>query len=167
MKEYAAMKIGDRPTVGDASESGIVKFFEPVTPIRELRAKQPVAVHNAQKAEIPFNSTNKYRLSIHEPHADNGKGHENDYMLCLKGAPEIIWERCTKIAIDGKEVELTADIKASIIEANLLLGKNGERVLAFSYRYLPVADFPNGYPFDPHAKNFPMDELTFSGLMAM
>lgn len=39
--------------------------------------------------EIPFNSTNKYHLTIHE--LENNPSAR--YLLCMKGAPEVILER--------------------------------------------------------------------------
>ena len=50
-------------------------------------------------AEIPFNSTNKWQLSIHEV--------EGRYLLVMKGAPERVLARCGKILINGEEQEMT------------------------------------------------------------
>lgn len=47
-----------REVKGDASEAAIIKFVEPVKPIEEYRA----ACH--RYGAIPFNSTNKWMLSI-------------------------------------------------------------------------------------------------------
>lgn len=47
-----------RETKGDASESAIIKFVEPVREIEEYRA----SCH--RYGAIPFNSTNKWMLSI-------------------------------------------------------------------------------------------------------
>ncbi|XP_010788322.1 sodium/potassium-transporting ATPase subunit alpha-2-like, partial [Notothenia coriiceps] len=69
-----------RETAGDASESALFKCIELCCgSVREMRAR------NAKVAEIPFNSTNKYQLSVHEAE-DNPSGH----ILVMKGAPERI-----------------------------------------------------------------------------
>jgi len=52
------IKINDRTTKGDASESAIIKFCEHVDPIEEYRAK------HRKLYTIPFNSTNKWMLAI-------------------------------------------------------------------------------------------------------
>jgi len=161
------MKIQERPTVGDASESGLIKFFEPIETIGEVRKEQPIADCNGVKAEIPFTSANKYKLSIHIPHSNNGSNHANDHLLLMKGAPERIWDRCTKILINGQEQPLTEQLKASIIDANEGFGENGERVLAFAYMHLPAGEFPVGFAFNPSQHNFPMEGLTFIGLISM
>ena len=56
---------------------------------------------NRKICEIPFNSTNKYQVSIHE----TNDGDER-YLLAMKGAPERILERCTTIYIDGTDIEM-------------------------------------------------------------
>lgn len=161
------MKIQDRPTVGDASESGLIKFFEPIQTIGQVREQQPIAEAAGVKAEIPFTSANKYKLSIHVPHANNGPGHENDHLLLMKGAPERIWNRCDKIMINGREQPLDAQMKATINDANEGFGENGERVLAFAFMHLPSGQFPVGFAFNPSQHNFPMEGLTFIGLISM
>ncbi|XP_006903563.1 PREDICTED: sodium/potassium-transporting ATPase subunit alpha-1-like, partial [Elephantulus edwardii] len=56
----------------------------------------------AKIAEIPFNSTNKYQLSIHK----NPNTSEPRHLLVMKGAPERILDRCSSILLHGKEQPL-------------------------------------------------------------
>ena len=46
--------------IGDASEAALVRFVQPIRDIMEWRAANP------KLAEIPFNSTNKFQVSIHK-----------------------------------------------------------------------------------------------------
>ena len=57
---------------------------------------------NRKIVEIPFNSTNKYQLSIHEQEDPN----DPRYLLVMKGAPERVLDRCSHILIDGVETPL-------------------------------------------------------------
>ena len=62
---------------------------------------------NQKVCEIPFNSTNKYQVSIHELYTDNSsEGDSRPYLLVMKGAPERILERCSSIYIDGTDIEM-------------------------------------------------------------
>jgi sodium/potassium-transporting ATPase subunit alpha len=62
---------------------------------------------NRKLLEIPFNSTNKYQLSIHEVHNNNqNDGNPRSYLLVMKGAVERIIERCSTIFIDETDVEM-------------------------------------------------------------
>ena len=95
--------------------------------------------------EIPFNSTNKYQVSIHECQTDpDVPGH----LLVMKGAPERILDRCSTIMIDGEEHKLTTEWKESFNNAYLELGGLGERVLGFCDMVLDTDNFPTGFPFD-------------------
>ena len=51
--------------------------------------------------EIPFNSTNKFQVSIHRT------GDSSKYRLVMKGAPERILARCSSILVGEKEEEMT------------------------------------------------------------
>ncbi|XP_065323368.1 sodium/potassium-transporting ATPase subunit alpha-B-like isoform X2 [Gordionus sp. m RMFG-2023] len=141
---------------GDASETALLKCVEltygNVEEMRKLYRKL---------VEIPFNSTNKYQVSIHE--APNDPRH----LLVMKGAPERVLERCTTILIDGKEIPITDKIKEDFNTAYLELGGMGERVLGFCDFWLPVEQFPKGFPFNPDDVNFPLEGFRFVGLMAM
>ena len=62
---------------------------------------------NRKVCEIPFNSTNKYQVSIHEIRTGLDPGNQRiHYLLVMKGAPERILERCSTIFIDGQDIEM-------------------------------------------------------------
>merc|ERR1712209_306267 len=113
--------------------------------------------------ETPFNSQNKFQVSIHETEDPN----EKRYLMVMKGAPERILERCSTIVIDGTERPLTQDWKNAFETAYMQLGGLGERVLGFCDFMLPADKYPKGYPFDPDEENFPLSGLRFVGLMSM
>lgn len=115
---------------------------------------------NPKVCEIPFNSTNKYHLTIHE-------STEGGYLLCMKGAPERILERCSTIFINGEEKVLDDEMKDAFNTAYLELGGLGERVIGFCDVKLPADKFPKGYPFDADEVNFPVNNLRFIGLVSM
>uniref|UniRef100_A0A663LNR7 Sodium/potassium-transporting ATPase subunit alpha n=1 Tax=Athene cunicularia TaxID=194338 RepID=A0A663LNR7_ATHCN len=147
-----------REVVGDASESALLKCIELCCgSVKEMRERYPKVV------EIPFNSTNKYQLSIHK----NANPSESRYLLVMKGAPERILDRCSTILIHGKEQPLDEEMKDAFQNAYLELGGLGERVLGFCHLALPDDQFPEGFQFDTDEVNFPVDKLCFIGLMSM
>merc|ERR1712021_262511 len=142
---------------GDASEAAILKCTElSHGGVMDYRAK------NKKVCEIPFNSTNKYQVSIHET-ADS----DPRPLLVMKGAPERILQRCSTIVIDGQERALTEDWKNAFETAYMELGGLGERVLGFCDYMLPEDKYPAGYPYDADEENFPLENLRFVGLMSM
>jgi len=140
---------------GDASESALLKIVElSLGGVTASRAK------SAKVCEIPFNSTNKYQVSIHEMQGTR-------YILVMKGAPERIFDRCTSIMIDGKEEPINDYWRENFNQAYMNLGGLGERVLGFCHYILPADKYPRGYPFDADNENFPLTGLCFVGLMSM
>jgi sodium/potassium-transporting ATPase subunit alpha len=143
---------------GDASESALLKSVElSIGNVVEYRKK------NKKIVEIPFNSTNKYQVSIHELMDDPN----NPYLLVMKGAPERILERCSTILIDGKDKPMNEAERTAFNTAYDELGGMGERVLGFCDYALPKEEFPLGFPFNAEEENFPLTGLRFVGLMAM
>uniref|UniRef100_A0A8C6PK16 Sodium/potassium-transporting ATPase subunit alpha n=3 Tax=Nothobranchius furzeri TaxID=105023 RepID=A0A8C6PK16_NOTFU len=146
-----------RETAGDASESALLKCIEVCRgSVSDMRARNP------KVAEIPFNSTNKYQLSIHEVE-DNSSGH----LLVMKGAPERILDRCSSIMVNGQEEPLDEMWKEAFQNAYLELGGLGERVLGFCHLNLHPSQFPRGFNFDCDNTNFPIEQLCFLGLISM
>ncbi|PAV78850.1 hypothetical protein WR25_13870 [Diploscapter pachys] len=144
-----------RDCTGDASEIALLKFTElSLGNVAQVRAK------HKKVAEIPFNSTNKYQVSIHDTDTD-------EYLLVMKGAPEKILDACKTIVINGKEESLDDKKKADFNAAYLELGGMGERVLGFCDFSLPAGQFPKGFQFNNEDVNFPLNGFRFVGLMSM
>ncbi|KRZ04307.1 Sodium/potassium-transporting ATPase subunit alpha [Trichinella zimbabwensis] len=151
-----------RECTGDASDIALMKFVELAEgDIGELRDR------NKKVCEIPFNSTNKFAVSIHESDTPD----DRSYKLAMKGAPERIIDRCTTIMINGKEQPLTRDHREAFDRAYLELGCLGERVLGnengFCDYTLPLEKYPPGFAFNTTEVNFPLSGLRFLGLMSM
>merc|ERR1711992_181364 len=147
-----------REVNGDASEAAILKCTELTNGnVMDYRAK------NKKLVEIPFNSTNKFQVSIHETSDPSDKR----ALLVMKGAPERILQRCSTIVIDGQERPLSEDWKNAFETAYMELGGLGERVLGFCDFMLPADKYPVGYPFDAEDVNFPLEGLRFVGLMSV
>uniref|UniRef100_A0A914P1Z9 Na(+)/K(+)-exchanging ATPase n=1 Tax=Panagrolaimus davidi TaxID=227884 RepID=A0A914P1Z9_9BILA len=140
-----------RECSGDASEIALFKFTElTFGHVMDYREK------NSKVAEIPFNSTNKYQLSIHE--TDDG---HDCHLLVMKGAPEKILECCSTILLNGKEVKLDNSIIAAYNTAYNELGGLGERVIGFCDFRLNSKKYPKGFKFDTDPVNFDIKGLRF------
>ncbi|XP_026060529.1 sodium/potassium-transporting ATPase subunit alpha-1 isoform X3 [Carassius auratus] len=160
LAEQENFPILKRDVAGDASESALLKCIELCCgSVKEMREKY------TKISEIPFNSTNKYQLSIHKN--PNSNATESSHLLVMKGAPERILDRCSSILIQGKEQPLDDELKDAFQNAYLELGGLGERVLGFCHFNLPDEQFPEDFQFDTEEVNFPTENLCFIGLMSM
>lgn len=143
---------------GDASESALLKCVElSIGNVTQFRAR------NKKICEIPFNSSNKYQVSIHETEDPN----DPRCILVMKGAPERILDRCSSYLKDGNEYPIDDQFRAAFNVAYMELGGLGERVLGFCDYVLPIDQYPPGYQYDSDDPNFPLTGLRFIGLMSM
>ncbi|GFN73912.1 sodium/potassium-transporting ATPase subunit alpha [Plakobranchus ocellatus] len=139
---------------GDASEVALLKCVElTVGNVSEVQKANPKLV------EIPFNSANKFQVSIH--HLEDGT-----VLLVMKGAPERILERCITFVDKSGNHPINQSFIDSFDAAYLDLGGRGERVLGFADKVLKHPFTPN-FAYDADDPNFPLTELRFVGLMAL
>lgn len=179
---------------GDASETGLVQFAHSIMDLDETRKKYPVHVFKSAagketEAKIPFNSAWKFNLFIRDnnPEVKSASSADDNLTLYMKGAPERMIARCSKILIRGQEVDFTDELRKEINEANTKFGELGERVLAFARCKLDPAKFPkDSYQFDvktwkewgidkdrkfadyaDQPGTFPMHDLTLVGIFSL
>jgi len=144
---------------GDASETALLKFCNPhynnnVKGYRE---------DNKKVFGIPFNSGNKWQLSIHDLDEEN-------YILVLKGASEKVLRYCSDILDTTGLRQFNDEDKIKINEDIAVLSKMGERVLGFCMAFLPKEKWANvEFEGDNDSNcNFPMNgALTYVGMMSM
>lgn len=133
--------------VGEATECALVNdALKNSLNKNELKEKFP------RKAEAPFDSERKMMSTIHE--------NEGYYTQFTKGAPDEILKRCNRIFLDGKAVDLTAELRTEILEKNKAFADQALRVLALAataYETLPVFNSSEEIEKD----------LVFIGLSAM
>ena len=139
-----------KETIGDASESALIKFVQQLRDVNEWRNA------NQKLVEIPFNSVNKFQVSVHRQEGGVDKRH----LLVMKGAPERIAARCSFVyrynEQSGKpqELPITEEWKKEFTEAYENLGGRGERVLGFAFCFLDEEQFPDNYGYDPGETQF-------------
>merc|ERR550534_564824 len=106
--------------------------------------------------EIPFNSENKWMLTVH------GQPNRGSMCAVLKGAPDRVLKYCT-VAKDGAA---QANIEATMAD---LMGQ-ARRVLAIARRRFAPREIPDGGRFEgtgPTDCNFPMKDFEFVGLFGI
>lgn len=156
------VEILNKDCKGDASESALLKCVELVWKEGD-KTTEKVREEHKKVIEIPFNSTNKYQVSVHVMPDQSG------HLLVMKGAPERILDRCNSILINGEKKDMGADseYRTQFNDSYMELGSKGERVLGFCHTFLDAKEFPVGFEFNNEDVNFPLENLTFVGLMAM
>ena len=103
--------------------------------------------------EVPFDSGRKMMTTVH-------KSSDGTLVQFTKGAPDVVLDRCAKAIIDGKIVDMTADISASILKANKDMADKALRVLAVAK--CDLSALPTEYTSEALENN-----LCFVGLVGM
>jgi Ca2+-transporting ATPase len=131
---------------GDPTEGALVVAAAKADISKEALDKQEPRI-----AEIPFSSERKRMTTIHTA----GK----KKIAYMKGAPEIILEKCTRILLNGKVVKFGAAEKATVYKVSEAMALQALRNLGFAYKELPE----NQETFEEDLEK----EFVFVGIMGM
>lgn len=131
--------------MGDATEGGLLRWAAlKLLNIDKLPVLYPKIFEEA------FTSENKYHLTIHR------KGHMSGGLtLHMKGAPEIIWKRCSTVWLDGEAVPISDTDRKKFFDAHATMCAKGHRVLAFAQLQLNGQKYPDNWKFDKEKQNYP------------
>ncbi|KAJ3308162.1 hypothetical protein HDV04_001716, partial [Boothiomyces sp. JEL0838] len=149
--------IATRSVLGDATEAGLLR-----NAAQKLEDFEHLSDHYPKVFEIPFNSDNKWAMTIHKKEHRNGK-----LMIYLKGAPERVLKLCSTFHDGTKPVPLTAEHHKMFDETYNFMASKGHRVLAFACLALPGDQYPEDFEFKKDPANYPKENLTFYGLVSL
>lgn len=142
------VKGGDASITGDPTEGALLTFAE----------KAGNGLENLYKnfdrlEEIPFDSDRKMMTTFHDKIFEG-------IASFTKGAPDVVLERCEKVLIDGKEIELDEKLRKEILEKNSEFARSALRCLGYAYR--KHSDMPSEITSESIEK-----DMVFVGLTGM
>lgn len=106
--------------IGDPTEGALLLYAKDYTNISAL------TLANERIEELPFDSKTKRMITV-----NRSAGGISSY---LKGAPEVILEKCSMVLMQGEEIPLTDFHKSEIMKHYARLASRGERILGLAYR---------------------------------
>ncbi|MFH1770665.1 MAG: HAD-IC family P-type ATPase [archaeon] len=116
-------KLDKKGYLGDPTEGSLLYYAAKYVDIGKIN-KEHVRVD-----EKPFDSQTKYMVTINE--------HKNNSYSYLKGAPEVVLKKCSKILLNN-HLEKLDETSRNIIEAHYRkMASRGERVLGLAYKTSP------------------------------
>lgn len=137
----------DGKLIGDPTETALVQFgLDHNFDVREVLKSEP------RVAELPFDSDRKLMSTIH-------KEPDGSYFVAVKGAPDQLIKRVTRIEINGEVRPITDEDKQAILAINKDLAKQALRVLMMAYKTtseIPILE-----------SEVVESDLIFSGLVGM
>ena len=142
------LKDGEASITGDPTEGALLTFAE----------KAGNGLDNLYKnfdrlEEIPFDSDRKMMTTFHDKIFEG-------IASFTKGAPDVVLDRCEKVLIDGKEVELDENLRKEILEKNSEFARSALRCLGYAYR--KHSDMPSEITSESIEK-----DMVFVGLTGM
>jgi sodium/potassium-transporting ATPase subunit alpha len=138
------LEVSRRTVFGDATDSAILRFAESMDPSKAT--VETIRADTERVFEIPFNSKNKWMMSINRPLKSSmaeslstvtSTVSLNDWVLFCKGAPDVILSKCNKIlSADGTEEDLTAKRTELLLNLQTKWASEGKRVLLLTRRVI-------------------------------
>ena len=111
--------------LGDPTEVALIAYSDKIGyPYQDLREKSP------RLAEFPFDSERKLMSTIND--------FEGQKTIFVKGGPDVLFNRCNQVSLDGKVQEFTPELKEKFQAQNEAFSQKALRVLAYAYK--PVSD---------------------------
>ncbi|UCD35714.1 MAG: cation-transporting P-type ATPase, partial [Nitrospiraceae bacterium] len=104
---------------GDPTEAALMRFAARSTDIRELIQR------NERLRESPFDSLRKRMITVNR---SDGRSTAH-----LKGAPEVVMEKCGRILLNGQVKQMEEGLRERIMHYYERMASRGERVLALAF----------------------------------
>jgi len=112
---------GQWKVIGDPTEGALVVMaMKAGIDYRRLREEKP------RVWEIPFDSRRKRMVTIHRL--------SKDFMVCMKGAPEVVLSLCKYVDTENGVLPLDEDIRRKVMKVVEEYASQALRVLAFAYK---------------------------------
>ncbi|KAI1697156.1 e1-E2 ATPase domain-containing protein [Ditylenchus destructor] len=111
-------RIRNKIAIGAPSEVAMIKYAEHLVSVHDFRKRYDIVF------EIPFNSRRKFHLVIAKLHELNKDQHQ--YLLLMKGAPEIVIQKCSTILTSDGEAQLDEERTQEFEVRDLLVLKRVE-----------------------------------------
>lgn len=122
----------DESIIGDPTEAALVVLAAKIgVEAEETRRTLP------RRTTVPFDSEYKFMATFHDrPDWIAGGVLREPHFISVKGAPDIVIDRCATVLWHGEQVPIE-QVRDELLDANRQLSERGLRVLAFAARDLP------------------------------
>jgi sodium/potassium-transporting ATPase subunit alpha len=157
------LPVSERAIQGNATDSAVLRFAENAKLGRAVQDSFPRAF------SIPFNSSNKWMLSLHSEGVISEKSNGQELLVLVKGAPDVLLPKCSSwLSYRSNKVEpLDAAARTLLSQAQEKLSRNAERVIMLCQRrYTPTASLHSN-AFSDEIATHALVDLTIIGLLGI
>jgi sodium/potassium-transporting ATPase subunit alpha len=146
---------------GNATDGAMLKFVESA----QADSSSSLKAANREIFQIPFNSTNKWMLTLHEI-----KHSKTEFLMIIKGASDILLPRCTQYwsyktnSIHPFDMSVTGQL---VSQHQQQMSRNAERVLMLCQRTITPRQQLGSNAFSDEIQTAAMSELCLIGLLGI
>lgn len=166
----------DGTLTGNATDKAIFQYTD------SIESRGFFDAQWTSKFDVAFNSKDKYMAKILQPQGEKGselwsslgltvekEKHEESMLLTVKGAPDILIQKCTHILENGEVVELNEVTRSKIISIQEKWSNNGKRVILFASKVVSASefDFENRSETVKAVRDQISQNLTFIGMVGI
>lgn len=131
-------------------EAIITKFFK----VCAIDSQQIIANYETL-ASIPSSEEKKISTVVAI------KKETKEIFAFVKGNPKKVLEKCSRILINGKKIDIDQNLRKKIIKRIEKLNKRGEKVISFAYKPLPFKRL------DHYSEHFTENDLVLIGFIGL
>ncbi|MFR4952637.1 MAG: cation-translocating P-type ATPase, partial [Lactobacillus paragasseri] len=133
--------------LGDPTETALIQYaFDPNVKVEDLLKK------DSRVQEVPFDSERKLMSTVNH--------YGDKFFVAVKGAPDELLKRVTKIEKKGQVTPVSDSEKENILASNKNMAEQALRVLGLAYKVVDKA-------YDDPTTNNVEQDLIFAGLVGM
>ncbi|RCI08928.1 hypothetical protein L249_5115 [Ophiocordyceps polyrhachis-furcata BCC 54312] len=154
------LPIASRPVQGNATDAAVLRFFAGGTETEKL----------PRLFQIPFNSSNKWMLTLHDDGAGSGGGGGGgEYRVFVKGAPDVLLPTCVSYwsRRAGAVEPLTSDDRVAIGRYQDKLAGRAERVIVLCEKAVRSAHALGSNDFAAEVAESAVSDLTLIGIVGI
>lgn len=158
----------DRDIQGNATDGATLKFAESA---RE-GLYTTICDANPRVFQIPFNSKNKWMLTLHKSESSSVNppaGNSSDYLMLVKGAPDVLQPHCTAYwSYTSNSIQPFDNVAEAQFSAHQeAMSRNGERVILLCQRSITPRERLGSNAFAEEIQGTAMADLTIIGLLGI
>lgn len=157
------LPVAKREIQGNATDGAVLRFAEGAQSGKEIQDAFP------RVFSIPFNSKNKWMLSLHKEGASSETAKGQQYLVLVKGAPDVLLSKCSSwLSFHSNKVEeLDDEARRLLSAAQETLSHNAERVIMLCQRrYKPIAPLQSN-AFSEELAEHALRDLTIVGMLGV
>ncbi|KFX97613.1 hypothetical protein V490_02711 [Pseudogymnoascus sp. VKM F-3557] len=151
----------DRETQGNATDGAVLKFAEAA----RKGCSDYINDESPRAFQIPFNSKSKWMLTLHKTES---AGTEPQYLMLIKGAPDVLQPLCTRYwSYESKTIkpfDPASQAQFSLLQENL--SRSGQRVILLCQRYITPRETLGSNAFTNEIQDG-INDLTIIGVLGI